>query len=454
MHLLRRTRIALRVLVLFAPLQVSVAQVRPPRDSSMAGMAMGAAPTPGAPLGISMERMGSGTTWIPDAVSVPARHYMAGSWELMLHGFAFAQYNTQSGPRGDDQFGSLNWGMFMASRELAGGRFQARTMLSLDPATVTRRGYPLLLQSGESLDGEPLRDRQHPHDFWMELGVLYERPVSDKFGVTLYAAPSGEPALGPVAFMHRPSAMDNPFAPLGHHWQDATHIAFGVVTAGIFTRSWKLEGSAFNGREPNDERWDFDRIKLDSYSGRLTVNPGPAWSLSAGYGYLASPEELSPDEATHRFTAAALHGAKLGTEGQWASAFVYGTNAHHDERSHSMAFESEAILDRWNTILARAEFAQKSAEDLGFDEPPFGFAPDRTIAISSLSLGYIRELGRGWGTTLGVGAMGTVNMVPASIESAYGSRTPLGAVLFLRVRPFHADRGMAGMHHDHPGSQR
>lgn len=421
----------------------------------MAGMAMGdSASAAGAPLGISMDRMGSGTTWIPDAVSVPARHFMAGSWELMLHGFAFAQYNSQSGPRGDDQFGSLNWGMFMASRQLAGGRFQARTMLSLDPATVTRRGYPLLLQSGEALDGEPLRDRQHPHDFWMELALLYERPVSSNLGVSLYAAPSGEPALGPVAFMHRPSAMDNPFAPLGHHWQDATHISFGVFTAGLFGRSWKLEGSVFNGREPNEERWDFDRMKLDSYSGRLTVNPGPAWSLSAGYGYLSSPEVLSPDESIHRFTAAVLHGATLGTDGQWASTLVYGTNKHHSERSHTVAFETEAIFDRWNTVLSRVELAQKSAEDLALDEPPFGFTSDRTFAISSLSLGYIRELGRGWGTTIGIGAMGTVNVVPSSIESVYGSRTPLGAVVFLRVRPFHAQRGMAGMHHEHPGSQR
>ena len=34
-------------------------------------------------------------------------------------------------------------------------------------------------------------------------------------------------------FMHRPSAADDPFAPLGHHWQDATHEAFGVVTTGL-----------------------------------------------------------------------------------------------------------------------------------------------------------------------------------------------------------------------------
>jgi hypothetical protein len=424
------------------------------QDMPMGGMQMGNPAS--APLGISMERMGSGTTWIPDAVTVPARHFMAGSWELMLHGFVFAQYNTQRGPRGDDQFGSLNWGMFMASRSLAGGRFQARTMLSLDPATVTKSGYPLLLQSGEALDGEPIRDRQHPHDFWMELGVLYERPVSSNLGISLYAAPSGEPALGPVAFMHRPSAMDNPFAPLGHHWQDATHIAFGVLTAGLFGRSWKLEGSAFNGREPNDERWDFDQIKLDSYSGRLTVNPGPAWSLSAGYGYLASPELLHPDESIHRFTASALHGKKLGADGQWSSTVVYGMNksSHHDEPSHSAAFESEAILDRWNTILTRAEIVQKSAEDLALDSPSSAFDPDERFTVSSLSLGFIRELGRGWGTTIGVGAMGTINVVPRSIESVYGSRTPLGAVVFLRIRPFHTGGGMAGMHHDHLEQQR
>src|SRR5919197_5670203 len=153
------------------------------------------------PLGIPMERMGSGTTWIPDAVPLPARHHLAGSWLLMLHGFAFAQYDAQGGPRGDEQFGSLNWAMGMASRDLVGGRFQARAMLSLDPATVTSRGYPLLLQSGESDKGQPLVDRQHPHDFWMELAAMYERALSSSLGVELYLAPSGEPALGPVAFM-------------------------------------------------------------------------------------------------------------------------------------------------------------------------------------------------------------------------------------------------------------
>lgn len=387
------------------------------------------------PLGISMSRMGSGTTWIPDAVTLPSRELTAGSWDLMLHGFVFGQYNNQGGPRGDAQLGSLNWGMFMASHELAGGRFQARTMLSLDPWTVTPGGYPLLLQSGESYRGEPLHDRQHPHDFFMELGVLYDRAISKNLALELYAAPAGEPALGTVAFMHRPSAMDNPLAPVGHHWQDATHISFGVLTGGVYGRAWKLEGSVFNGREPDQNRWDFDPIKLDSYSGRLTINPDEHSSLAAGYGYLKSPEALHPDEPLHRLTASALHGTTIGSEGQWSSALIWGANRFSGTWSSAVLGETEAILDRWNTVFGRAEFAQKSAEDLVL--PTSSFAPDRLFSVSSASLGYIRELGRGYGVTLGLGVQGTLNVVPSGLESLYGSRTPLGGLIFLRLRSLH-----------------
>ena len=403
-------------------------------------------PRNGSPLGISMDRMGSGTTWIPDAAALPSRHMTSGSWEIMLHGFGFVQYESQSGLRGDSQFGSLNWGMLMVSRSLSGGRLQARTMLSLDPATVGGRGYPLLFQSGESFQGEPLHDRQHPHDFWMELGVLYERPITRSLGLALYAAPSGEPALGPVAFMHRPSAMDNLFAPLSHHWQDATHISFGVLTAGVFGRAWKLEGSWFNGREPDDRRWNFDRIRLDSWSGRLTVNPNRHWSVSAGYGYLKSPEVLEPEHSLRRFTASVLHGTPIGKAGQWATAVVWGANkvVGRPGVSHAILAESEAILDRSNTVFGRAEYLQKSAEELVL-EPP-GADPERRFGIATLSLGYIRELGRLRGLTLGLGVMGTLNRVPEDLGAEYGSRSPVGAALFIRIRPaFQGSRGMEGM---------
>jgi hypothetical protein len=402
-----------------------------------------------SPLGISMERMGSGTTWIPDAVTLPSRHLMIGKWDVMFHGFVFVQWDEQNGPRGDDQFGSLNWGMLMVSHKLGGGLFQARTMLSLDPWTVTERGYPLLLQTGEAYRGLPLHDRQHPHDFWMELGALYERPISRDLGLSLYVAPSGEPALGPVAFMHRPSAMDNLAAPLSHHWQDATHTSFGVLTAGLFSTTWKLEASAFNGREPDEERWNFDPIRIDSYSGRVTLNPDSAWSFTVGLGYLKSPEALEPDESMHRVLFSALHGAKIGSEGQWASAVVYGGNKHGGEPlSHSFLVESEAVLNRSNTLFGRAELVQKSAGDLALDQGPVFpvptpvFAEDRHFNIGQASLGYIRDLWRGRGATIGIGAAGTVNVVPSPLEGYYGSRTPVGGFLFLRLRPYYPKTGV------------
>ena len=383
------------------------------------------------PLGISMERMGSGTTWIPDDVRLPSRHFMSRGWEVMLHGFLFGQYDRQGGPRGGDQVGSLNWAMVMASHPLAGGSLQLRFMPSLDAATVGKCGYPLLLQSGESCHGAPLVDRQHPHDFFMELGALYERELTSRVAFLLYAAPAGEPALGPVAFMHRPSAMDNAFAPIGHHWQDATHISFGVVTSGLYTRHVRLEASAFNGHEPDENRWDFDPILLNSYSARLTVNPDAHWSFTAGYGDITQPE---PGAASvHRVVASASHGRAIGADGQWATTLVYGAN-RDSAWSISALLESEAVLDRHNTIFGRAELVQKTAEDLGVT----GFPSGHRFGVGAVTIGYIRELLRGHDVTVGAGASGTLNVVPESLRSAYGSRTPAGALLFVRLRPYHS----------------
>ena len=433
--------------------------VMPVRDSTaMAGMTTSGGMKPMSagdmmigPAGISMDRMGSGTTWIPDAVTMPSRERMFGDWMLMAHGFAFAQYDHQSGKRGEDQFGSLNWAMLMATRDLAGGRFQARTMLSLDALTVTSKGYPLLLQTGETFDGQPLHDRQHPHDFWMELGALYQREFTRKLGWSVYAAPSGEPALGPVAFMHRPSAMDNPSAPISHHWQDATHVSFGVLTGGLFTKTFQVEVSAFNGREPDQHRWNFDPIKLDSYSSRVTFNPSAEWSVSGGYGYLKSPEALNPTMSMHRVTASVLHGKRLGADGQVATSIIWGANKHSGEPALSLSVlaESEAILDRSNTIFGRTEWVQKSAEDLvveagaaGLPSGVTGFPSHQRFNVSTAQLGYIREIARTHWATIGLGAAGTVNFLPSQLEPIYGSRTPMGLFVFLRLRPFHV-RGAA-----------
>lgn len=388
-------------------------------------------------------------TQVPAAVPLPSVEVAAGSWNLMFQGIAFAQFDHQDGPRGGEQFGSTNWGMLMAAHPLGVGQLQLRGMFSLDALGVTGHGYPLLLQSGEEYQGRSLHDRQHPHDAFMELGVLYQRPLSHPLSVSLYAAPVGEPALGPTTFIMRPSAMDNPIAPIGHHWQDATHVSFGVLTAALFTKQWKLEGSWFNGREPDDQRWNFDPIRLDSWSGRLTYAPDPHWSIAASYGYLNSPEQSAPTISEHRATVSVAHGILVGDNGAWSSSLIWGGNGRAGETlSNSLLAESEFSRDDLNSFLVRAEYVEKTAAELVVDGAPFNFAPGRRFDVSELSLGYVRELSTWKSGTLGVGVLGTVNFVPAALQTAYGSSTPIGALLFFRIRPRRAAMGpMGGMDH-------
>ena len=387
------------------------------------------------PLGIPETRQGSGTSWLPDSSPMHAAHVTLGAWTLMLHGSAFLQYDRQGGARGDDQVALLDWAMLAASRPLAGGRLHLRGMLSTDPWGVGSAGYPLLLQTGESNRRVPLHDHQHPHDLFMELAALYEAAVGKNLGVSLYLAPVGEPAVGPVAFPHRLSAADDPLAPISHHWQDGTHITFGVVTAGVFTRGVKLEGSWFNGREPDENRTDFDYggRRLDSYGARVSVNPGPRWSVSGWYAFLKSPEQLHPDESLHRFGVSALTTQPFGKDGRWAGALIWGADdpLGSGRVSNSVALESSIDLDRMNTIFGRAEYVRKSAEDLVVPAAPAG----ATYDVAALALGYRRTVGTFAGLAAGVGARGSVNFVPASLQPEYGSRTPVGLAVYLELRP-------------------
>jgi hypothetical protein len=392
---------------------------------------------PERPFGIPMTRMGSGTAWLPDASAMRAWHFGAGSWMLMVHGDAFLQYDTQGGPRGDDQLGSINWGMLMAMRQLGGGTLHLHAMASAEPLTIGPQGYPLLLQTGETYQGQPLHDRQHPHDLLMEVSAMYERAVAGSWGVMAYVAPVGEPAIGPVAYMHRPSALNDPFAPLGHHWTDATHITYGVITAGIFTRHLKLEGTLFNGREPDEDRYDPDFHPLDSYGARLSVMPDPHWALAASYGHLVEPEALHPDEDQDRLGGSVLHTAPLGKRGEWASALVYGANQRRPhggpagDWEHSVILESNLQLDAANTVFGRVEYVRKAGDDLALPAP----LTEQEFDVGALSFGYVRELARFGGATAGVGARGAINFVPEDLEGEYGSRTPMGLALFVRVRP-------------------
>src|SRR5579863_6977547 len=234
----------------------------------------------------------SGTSAEPNSIPTPMLMVQKGRWMLMFHANVFVLDEQQSSPRGGDKFFSTNWLMPMAQRELGNGIFTVRAMLSLEPATITDRRYPLLFQQGETAYGVPIADGQHPHDLFMELAALYDLKLGDKGLLSFYVAPTGDPALGPIAYPHRSSAAEDPVAPLGHHQEDSTHIAADVVTSGLTYRTVRIEVSGFHGREPSEDRWEIDQGRIDSWSTRLTVQPGKNWSGQYSYTRIKSPEAL------------------------------------------------------------------------------------------------------------------------------------------------------------------
>jgi hypothetical protein len=345
-------------------------------------------------LSLPMSRNASGTGWSPD--NSPMYMYMIhgerSMW--MLHGSAFLRYNNQElngkTSRGAAKFDAPNWMMAMYSRPVGkNGLFGFSAMLSLDPITVGENGYPLLFQSGETYKGKPLVDRQHPHDLFSELAISYSHRINKDVDIFGYLGYPGEPALSAPAFMHRISAMNDPDAPLGHHWQDATHITFGVGTLGVRLGKIKLESSIFTGREPDENRYDFDKPLFDSYSYRISYNPNKAWALQFSQGWINSPEVLHPGENIKRTTASALYATPVSTAGNYfSSALIWGLNdagGHHKE--HSVLAEATQQL-RKQAIYGRYEFIQKSPEELDLEN----MFTDERFNIQKITLGSNRQL--------------------------------------------------------------
>jgi hypothetical protein len=259
-------------------------------------------------------RDAGGTAWQPDATPHGGVHLMSGDWMVMLHGEFNLVASDQSGPRGDSRTFTAGMLMAMAERDLGPGTLKLRAMVAPDPL-MGPEGYPLLLATGETADGVThLVDRQHPHDLFMELSVSYSLPVGDRGSVYVYGGLPGEPAFGPPAFMHRTAAMDSPEAPISHHWFDSTHVTFGVVTGGFTWDRWKVEASAFRGREPDQNRWDIETGELDSRAARISFNPTANWSLQASWADITSPEALEPLVDEQRVSLSALYGRAFGQQ--------------------------------------------------------------------------------------------------------------------------------------------
>jgi hypothetical protein len=391
-------------------------------------------------IGDPMSREASGTAWNPDSSPVFGRMKMSGGGMWMFMGTGFVRYTdigssrdaSVAGKGDQNRFDAPTMFMAMYSHPIGKkAQFGFRAMLSLDPAIEHGYGYPLLYQTGEEYKGQPIHDRQHPHDMFSELAVTYSYKFNAARSFYIYAGYPGEPALGPPMYLHRVSGMNIPDAPIGHHWQDSTHITFGVVTAGYSFGKAKVEASAFNGTEPDSNRWNFDRPRLNSFSARFSFNPARNWSMQISHGYIKNPERAEPDvHILRRTTASAIYNKKLGDTRNWASTFVWGQNYANRERSNSFLAESGYDFAK-NAIFGRYEIVKKSGQELVLPTP---FA-DGEYWLNVFKLGYIRDIVQSKGLDVGIGAMLTLDHNPQPLAPIYGGATHGGWQLFMRFRP-------------------
>lgn len=380
---------------------------------------------------------GSGTSGQPMSTPTPMLMTMKGSWTLMFHANAFLLDEQQSSPRGGDKFFSTNWFMPMAQRKLGPGVFTARVMLSLEPATVTNERYPLLFQQGETAFEVPIADGQHPHDFIMELSASYDLKLGEKSLLSFYFAPVGDPAIGPTAYAHRASASENPLGTLGHHQQDSTHIADDVVTVGFTYGLARIEASGFHGREPDEFRWDIDQGKIDSWSTRLTVEPGKNWSGQYSYARIASIEALFPGEDQERMTASVMYNRAFH-DGNWANTLLWGRTRSLRDNSifNSYLFESTARFRGRNYGWTRIESAERSNQLIVGENPlPPGFQEQPIGQVQAYTFGYDRDIDLLPHLASAIGAQFTTYGVPERLKAIYGAH-PVGVAVFLRLRPF------------------
>jgi hypothetical protein len=378
----------------------------------------------------------SGTGMNPQSWPMPMVMLTPDDWSLMFMAQAFVVDTQESGPRGGDKFYSPNWGMFAASHDVGGGSFMFQMMLSLDPATITNRSYPELFQTGETAYGKPLVDAQHPHNFIMGLGFHYAHPLGENVMLQFYFAPVGDPALGPVAFPHRASADELPQATLSHHWQDSTHIADEVITAGVmFYNLVRLEASGFYGTEPGENRWIIQYGPINSWSTRLSFFPSANWMGQFSVGRITNPERQSPGDVVR--ATASIHYTRPMQGSSWSTSLIWGRNHEVIDHRNLNSYLLESVLPyrRKNFFTGRIELVDK--DELFSDQPDLEAELDRTIGstfrIGAYTAGYTRDIGTFHKVETGIGANFTTYSTPDAIKPYYGNH-PISVNMYLRLR--------------------
>ena len=366
----------------------------------------------------------------------------ARAWATVFHGYAFLNANRQGGASGGQDFESENHLMVIATRARGAGTWDLLGTFTAEPMTILPAGAPELFQRGETYHGSLLIDRQHPHDLFVQLAAQWSRALPGHASLRLYVAPVGEPALGPTAYVHRPSSALNPLAPLSHHNQDSTHISSDVVTAGIEVGRLGVEASAFHGREPDENRWDVDQGRPDSYAGRLSFRPAAGLVIQVSAGRREHPEALEAGDQTRQTVSVEYERTTAG--GSIAASLIAGRNlleGAQQERGNTL--EATWRFAHKNALYGRAESADRDLSELLNKEQRPDAVPPRRTAVEALTVGYARDLPLLSEAETALGAGVTLYRFDDRLDPVYGDG-PVSAQIFLRV-----GFGSKGTEHHH-----
>lgn len=381
-------------------------------------------------LGLPRARFGSGTTWLPDASPLYAVIPHKNRWGILVHGNLYTGYNWFGSKRGGQRFMGRNTLVVAPFRTFRKSELSARLAISFEPFTIGNRGYPLILQAVQEKDGDWMYDKQYALDLFRELAVTWSWEVTRHWAATIYAAAAGEPALGPVTFTQRISASADPLAPLGFQVQEASHASFGVLTVGAFTRDIKLEASWFNGEVPGNKRYGLYLRRPDSYSVRFTYNPMRAWSAQVSYGFLERPVPEQPDRSDHKFSTSIAYTEWYGADAGFATTLSAAERVTtRGERSGAVLLEGYWNVDGHHALFGRAEVVQRTGIELALSSKTEGRYP-----VGTLAGGYVYYFGPLVSLAPGLGVRASMSPMAKALEPEYGTRLPLGVMVFAQLR--------------------
>jgi hypothetical protein len=191
--------------------------------------------------------------------------------------------------------------------------------------------------------------------------------------------------------------------------------------------------------EPDQQRWNIELRKFDSWSTRLSYNPAPEWSMQVSYGDLRSPEQLEPETRVRRTTASISHHRSFAGA-EWATTLAYGLSSQWiltpgsgiKRWSGALLVESSVSDGRRTTWFGRFEFVGKPGHDLHADAVATAILP-----TSKLQGGFERTLASGHGVNAGIGGTIAVSLVPAELTARYYGRWAPGFGVFLVLQPAH-----------------